>query len=589
MSQHDCDLLIVGAGMLGLAHAWAGAKRGLKVRVFERSHTPLGASIRNFGQALVTGQAPGVMLDLARQSRGLWAELGQAAGLQLKQQGSLLFARSEAEEALLEAFCAGRAREHGYRVELLRGAALDGLYGGRFAHHRAALHGLDDQQLYSREALPQIVDYLRTLGVQFHFSTLVRDVEPGSALTSAGRFSAKHIVVCSGHDYQTLLAEPLAALQPSVCRLQMLRARLQQPLDLQHAVLTGLSCVHYGAFADLPEAEAIRAQIRREQPELETHGIHLLVSPTPHGELIIGDSHDYGSDASPFNAEGVDDLMLALAEHTLGGKLQVLERWQGVYGSRGPGPFSVVQAGAGVSAVLMHTGLGMSVGLGLGERSLAALLGEGEWPQANAASLHPMSAEQAVAELFALCRQQAQADYIGEAVSQLEHMVQAAELARDEGADEELVLAAFCHDVGHFCAPLTAQNSMAGLGRRGHERVGANWLLGLGFSQRLAGLVARHVDAKRYLSWREPAYLAGLSAASRQTLHWQGGPMTTPEAKAFEADPLFADSLRLRRWDEAAKVAGRPPTDLSGLEQLAIRVHQGSNTLKDPQAQGSQR
>lgn len=137
-----------------------------------------------------------------------------------------------------------------------------------------------------------------------------------------------------------------------------------------------------------------------------------------------------------------------------------------------------------------------------------------------------MSAEQAVAELFALCRQQAQADYIGEAVSQLEHMVQAAELARDEGADEELVLAAFCHDVGHFCAPLTTENSMAGLGRRGHERVGANWLLGLGFSQRLAGLVARHVDAKRYLSWREPAYLAGLSEASRQTLHWQGGPMT---------------------------------------------------------------
>ncbi|WP_204127213.1 HD domain-containing protein [Pseudomonas ogarae] len=187
-----------------------------------------------------------------------------------------------------------------------------------------------------------------------------------------------------------------------------------------------------------------------------------------------------------------------------------------------------------------------------------------------------MSAEQAVAELFALCRQQAQADYIGEAVSQLEHMIQAAELARDEGADEELVLAAFCHDVGHFCAPLTAENSMAGLGRRGHERVGANWLLGLGFSQRLAGLVARHVDAKRYLSWREPAYLAGLSEASRQTLHWQGGPMTTPEAEAFEADPLFADSLRLRRWDEAAKVAGRPSTDLGDLEQLAIRVYQAA-------------
>lgn len=385
MSQHDCDLLVVGAGMLGLAHAWAGAKRGLKVKVFERSHTPLGASIRNFGQALVTGQPPGVMSDLARQSRGLWAELGQAAGLALKQQGSLLLARTEAEEAMLEAFVEGRGRELGYRTELLRGAALEGLYQGRFAHHRAALHGLDDQQLYSREALPQIIDYLRGLGVEFHFSTLVRDVESGSALTTAGRFTARQILVCSGHDYQTLLAEPLAALKPSVCRLQMLRARLERPLDLQHAVLTGLSCVHYGAFADLPEAEAIRAQIRRDYPALEEHGIHLLVSPTPYGELIIGDSHDYGSDATPFNAEGVDDIMLALAEHTFGGKLQVLERWQGVYGARGPGPFSVLRAAEGVTAVLMHTGVGMSVGLGLGERTIAALLGEAAWPEAQPA------------------------------------------------------------------------------------------------------------------------------------------------------------------------------------------------------------
>ena len=382
MSQHDCDLLIVGAGILGLAHAWAGVRRGLKVRVFERSDRPLGASIRNFGQALVTGQAPGPMLDLARQSHGLWGELADAAGLALKKQGSLIFARSEAEEAMLEAFCRGRAREHGYRVELLRGAALQDLYDGRFVHHRAALHGLDDQQLFSREALPQIVDYLRGLGVEFHFSTLVREVEAGAALTTAGRFKARHVVVCSGHDYQTLLAEQIATLKPSVCRLQMLRARLEQPLDLQHSVLTGLSCVHYGAFSDLPEAEAIRTQIRRDTPELEAHGIHLLASPTPYGELIIGDSHHYGNDAEPFNDEAVDRLMIDVAEHTLGGRLRVLERWQGVYGSRGPGPFSVLQVGDAVTAVLMHTGLGMSVGLGLGERTVAALLGEGRWPDA---------------------------------------------------------------------------------------------------------------------------------------------------------------------------------------------------------------
>ncbi|BAO65182.1 MULTISPECIES: TIGR03364 family FAD-dependent oxidoreductase [Pseudomonas] len=376
MTNHS-DLLIVGAGILGLSHAYAAAKRGLRVHVFERSATPLGASVRNFGQALVTGQPPGTMLELARASREIWSDWQQLAGLQLKRNGSFLFARSEAEEQLLEAFCAGRALEHGYRVELLQGAALNDLYGGQFRHHRAALHGLDDQQLYSREAIPQLIDYLRRdLGVQFHFSTLVRDIQPGQLRSTAGNFHAPRIVLCSGHDYQTLLADQIAALQPQICRLQMLRARPEANLNLQHALLTGLSCVHYGAFADLPEAAAVQTQILREAPHLHEHGIHLLISPTPYGELIIGDSHDYGSDPSPFNAEQVDNWLLELAEQTLGCRVRVVERWQGVYGARGPAPFSFLEAAPGVHVALMHTGVGMSVGPAMAEGNIARLLEE---------------------------------------------------------------------------------------------------------------------------------------------------------------------------------------------------------------------
>ncbi|MGY2267217.1 TIGR03364 family FAD-dependent oxidoreductase [Pseudomonas sp. I8001] len=370
------QLLIIGAGILGLSHAYAAAKRGLKVKVFERSATPLGASVRNFGQALVTGQPPGPMLDLARESREIWGQWAQLAGIQLKRNGSYLFARTEAEEHLLEAFCAGRAQEHGYRVKLLQGAALHELYGGQFAHHRAALHGLDDQQLYSREAIPALINYLsRELNVEFHFSTLVRDIEPGQVHTTAGSFHGEQIIVCSGHDYQTLLAEQIGELNPQICRLQMLRARPVVELNLQHALLTGLSCVHYGAFADLPEAAPVQAEILRDVPHLHENGIHLLISPTPYGELIIGDSHHYGSDPSPFNAEQVDNWMIELAEHTLGCKIQVVERWQGVYGSRGPGPFSFLRAAPGVSAALMHTGVGMSVGPAMAERNITELWG----------------------------------------------------------------------------------------------------------------------------------------------------------------------------------------------------------------------
>jgi FAD dependent oxidoreductase TIGR03364 len=368
-------ILIVGAGILGLSHAFAAAKRGLKVQVFERSATPLGASVRNFGMALVTGQPPGEMLDLARASREIWAGWAQHAGFDLKQNGSYLFARTEAEEHLLDVFCQGRAREFGYRAELLRGADLDRLYGGQFSHHRAALHGLDDQQLYSREAIPALIGYLqRELGVEFHFSTLVSEVEPGCVHTTAGSFKGAQVIVCSGHDYQTLLAEPLASLDPHICRLQMLRVRPKIDLQLHHALMTGLSCVHYGAFADLPEAAAVQAEILRDSPHLDRHGIHLLVSPTPYGDLIIGDSHDYGRDPSPFNGEQVDNWMLQLCEQTLGCEVQVVERWQGVYGARGAKPFTWLQVAPGLSAALMQTGVGMSVGPAMAEGNIARML-----------------------------------------------------------------------------------------------------------------------------------------------------------------------------------------------------------------------
>ncbi|WPP00174.1 TIGR03364 family FAD-dependent oxidoreductase [Pseudomonas sp. HR96] len=371
------DLIVVGAGILGLSHAYAAARRGLKVAVFERSATPLGASVRNFGQALVTGQPPGPMLQLAKASREIWAHWAERAGFGLQREGLLVFARTEAEEQLLEAFVQRRAAEHGYQVALLRGTALADLYSGQFAHHRAALHGFEDQQLYSREALPALVDYLRReLGVDFQFSTLVRDVQPGTVLSTAGRFEAGQIVVCAGHDYQTLLAEPLAALQPSVCRLQMLRVRPRRDLKLRHALLTGLSGVHYGAFADLPEAAAVQAQILEQSPWLHEHGIHLLISPTPYGELIVGDSHEYGRDASPFNSEQVDNWMLELATDTLACQLDVVERWQGVYGARGRTPFTFLEVAPGLSAALMQAGVGMSVGPGMGEANIARLLGE---------------------------------------------------------------------------------------------------------------------------------------------------------------------------------------------------------------------
>jgi FAD dependent oxidoreductase TIGR03364 len=368
---NQTSVAIVGAGILGLSHAYAFARRGLRVTVFERSGTPLGASVRNFGVVLVTGQPPGAMHALARESRAIWLDWAGRAGLHVRRSGSLLFARTAAEAHVLDAFIETRASQCGYDAALLPAAALERLYDGRFRHHRAALHGRDDLQLYSREAIPALVEFLRREhNVDFRFGALVRGIDGTRLDTTAGTWDAERVIVCSGHDYQTLYAPELAALKPSVCRLQMLRVRPSTPLALDHTVLTGLSCLHYGAFADLPEAAALHAEVAATAPQLLEYGIHLLASPTPHGDLVIGDSHDYAADPSPFNAQHVDDLLLGLAESTFGERLDVVERWQGVYGARNGtsgAPFSVLQPAPGVAGVFMHSGVGMSIGPALAE------------------------------------------------------------------------------------------------------------------------------------------------------------------------------------------------------------------------------
>ncbi|HWH87334.1 MAG TPA: HD domain-containing protein [Pseudomonas sp.] len=181
-----------------------------------------------------------------------------------------------------------------------------------------------------------------------------------------------------------------------------------------------------------------------------------------------------------------------------------------------------------------------------------------------------MNHQQVVGRVFGLYERFGASDYIGEPVSQIEHMSQTAELAMAEGCDDEVVLAAFFHDIGHFCAE--GADDLGGYGAVSHERLGADYLREAGFSERLARLVEYHVQAKRYLTLREPGYHAQLSEASRRTLEYQGGVMSEAEADAFAADPLCALSLRIRRWDELAKERAVPVMDLAVLKEKAARL-----------------
>jgi phosphonate degradation associated HDIG domain protein len=161
-------------------------------------------------------------------------------------------------------------------------------------------------------------------------------------------------------------------------------------------------------------------------------------------------------------------------------------------------------------------------------------------------------------------------EYAGEKVTQLEHMVQAAQLAEAQGYDEDVILAAFLHDIGHICEAGHGDNEMDGFGIKDHEEIGAEYLKEKGFSKKIVRLVQSHVEAKRYLTFKYPGYYDQLSDASKKTLEYQGGKMYEEEAAAFEQYPLFDLIIKMRRWDEEAKIEHKPLPDLARYRNMIL-------------------
>ncbi|HEY0815531.1 MAG TPA: HD domain-containing protein [Pseudonocardia sp.] len=153
-----------------------------------------------------------------------------------------------------------------------------------------------------------------------------------------------------------------------------------------------------------------------------------------------------------------------------------------------------------------------------------------------------------IADLFA--REGAE-DYFGEPVSQAEHMLQTAALARAARASDALVAAALLHDVGHFHGTHTGADLMRGTDNH-HSEAGADWLRQW-FGPSVTEPIRLHVAAKRYLCAVDPGYLATLSPASLYTLGVQGGPMTPEAVRRFREHPRHADAVALRLWDDQAK------------------------------------
>jgi FAD dependent oxidoreductase TIGR03364 len=368
------DVAVVGAGIVGLAHAFAAARAGQRVIVVDRDVRANGASIRNFGFITITGQARGEIWRLARRSRDVWAEIAPKARIAVEHEGLILTLRRTESVALSEAFL---RTEMGEGCEVLDAAALRARHPEIAAPDTlGALASEHELRVESRTALPRLAAWLAEAhGVTFLTGAAVLRVEPPAIETSRGRIAARRAVVCPGDDFASLFPERLAAYGLARCRLSMLR--LAAPgFRWPAGVMSDLGLVRYAGYAELPEAAALKRRLEAEQPGCLAHGVHLIAVQSADGSLVVGDSHDYDDLPPPFAPAEAEALILDEFGCATGlAPPRVVERWTGTYAVAKDRTYLIDAPSPEVRLVVVTAGCGASIAFALAEKTLADLLG----------------------------------------------------------------------------------------------------------------------------------------------------------------------------------------------------------------------
>lgn len=367
MPAQTFDLAVVGGGIIGLAHAWAAARAGKRVAVIERDVRANGASIRNFGFITVSGQERGDSWSLARRTRDIWAEVAPAAGIAIEHRGLMLTARSPQALAVIEAFLVTEMGE-GCRL-ITPDAFRDAVHGLGSADLLGALFSPHELRVESRTAIPALAAWLKeTQGVTFYNETVVFDAAPPQLHTSRGVIEAGAVVVCPGDDFVTLYPERIASHSLCKCRLSMLK--LADPgFHLPAALMSDLSLTRYRGYAALPQARALEAKLRAEQPAHYENGVHLIVVQGQDGGLVVGDSHHYDDLPGPFAPAEAEHAILDEYRRATGHEAPpLLERWTGVYAVADERTYLIDTPQENVRLVMVTSGTGASTGFGIAER-----------------------------------------------------------------------------------------------------------------------------------------------------------------------------------------------------------------------------
>lgn len=365
------DVIVVGAGIIGLAHAYAAVKRGLTVTVIEENAGTVGASVRNFGHCCITGQA-GEFADLGEAGREHWLAAAADAGFWASESGGYVLAQSQQEIAVLEEAQKNKGAE---RIQLLERDEIVSAVG---TENTTAIGGARlplDLRVDPREAAPRLAAWLaEARGVEFLYRTRVLTVADGEVLTTRGTVKGGHVIACTGHLLPGLFPQVAEEAQMRECALTMTLAQAPEHFDNDSAMLSGTSLLRYDAFSTTDAAEDLLTHMKERAPGLVEIGANVMFTRRPDGTVILGDSHEYSPSVEPFVSEETSRLLLREAAGLLGvERFDVRERWQGVYASSPTRPLIVEEIDSKTTAITVATGIGMTIAFGLADRTLTEL------------------------------------------------------------------------------------------------------------------------------------------------------------------------------------------------------------------------
>ncbi len=334
------DLIIVGAGILGTAHAHQAAKQGLKVLILEKDNFPIGSTVRNFGQVVPSGMA-GKWFDYGLKSLEIYQDIQQKIDISVRKNGSIYIASDEDEWLLANELYSHHQRTN-YLCNLLSKRQCLEMYPELKPDYvRGAIYFPEEISVEPNLLIYRALAYLKEqINVIYQSNTTVisceekqNEVEIRTA--SNEKVLASKILICCGYTFNVLYPKVFENSGLIVSKLQMLQTIPMNYVSLAGNILTGLSIRRYESFEAMPSYKNITTP--EHYKELKKWGIHILFKQAIDGSIIIGDSHEYApvgkTDELGFDTkELIDDLILKEAQRIVHFPVKKIARkWAGFY------------------------------------------------------------------------------------------------------------------------------------------------------------------------------------------------------------------------------------------------------------------